>query len=194
MRFQANSQAGVTLLEVLISIVVLSIGLLGLAGMFSMATKAEVESYQRAQATILLNDMIDRIASNRGVADCYVSSVYGVANTTLPVCSSGLAQQYGTANTDMTGWVGLLQGGAERQGTTSGAAVGGLVGARGCVERLPAFLSPQPFVEYRISVAWQGMGDVSAPGADQPCGQNAYGSEGRRRVVSTLFRLPALGS
>lgn len=182
-------QSGVTLLEVLISIVVLSIGLLGLAGMFSMATKAEVESYQRVQALVYLNDMIDRVSSNRGVADCYVSILY--ARGTLPSCGAGSAEQKGRAIADMAAWATLLQGGAEKTGGSTGTSVGGLIGARGCVEKLTPTTT---YTDYRISIAWQGMGDVSAPDSTLVCGQGDYGTEGRRRVVSTLFRLPALGS
>ncbi|HEY0563491.1 MAG TPA: prepilin-type N-terminal cleavage/methylation domain-containing protein, partial [Methylophilus sp.] len=50
-------QQGSTLLEVLITIVILAIGLLGLAGLQSRLHVSEMESYQRAQALVLLNDM-----------------------------------------------------------------------------------------------------------------------------------------
>jgi type IV pilus assembly protein PilV len=185
MNVSFRQQRGVTLLEVLISIVIMSIGLLGLAGLFSLAGKAEVESYQRIQALTYLNDMADRMASNGPVADCYVSSAYG--SGTLPSCGAGSNAQSTRAKSDMAEWVGLLQGSTEKSGTTN---AGGLIGARGCVEKIATTLT---YTDYRISVAWQGMGDVSDPDSTLVCGKNAYGSEGRRRVVSTLFRLPALG-
>ena len=193
MNVSFRQQRGVTLLEVLISIVIMSIGLLGLAGLFSMAGKAEVESYQRIQALTYLNDMADRIASNGPVADCYVSSAYG--SGTLPTCGAGSSTQLKRANSDMAEWVALIQGSSEKSGTTN---AGGLILAKGCVEKIGTVNDAATGTiivgtDYRISLAWQGMGDVSVPDATLICGKDAYGSEGRRRVVSTLIRLPTLG-
>lgn len=58
-------QRGFTLMEVLVSMVVLSIGLLGLAGMQVNGLKSNNSSYQRTQASLLANEMIDRIRANR---------------------------------------------------------------------------------------------------------------------------------
>jgi len=58
-------QRGFTLLEVLISMVVLSIGLLGLAGLQVTSLKNNNSSYQRSQANLLANEIIDRIRANR---------------------------------------------------------------------------------------------------------------------------------
>jgi type IV pilus assembly protein PilV len=64
----ANVQRGTTLLEVLVTLVILAIGLLGLAGLQTRLQVSEMEAYQRSQALILLNDMASRIASNRANA------------------------------------------------------------------------------------------------------------------------------
>ncbi len=55
---------GFSLLEVLVSMFVLALGLLGLAGLQTRVSVAEMESYQRTQALILVQDMVDRIATN----------------------------------------------------------------------------------------------------------------------------------
>jgi len=52
-------------MEVLISMIVLSIGLLGLAGLQMNGLKSNNSSYQRTQASLLANEMIDRIRANR---------------------------------------------------------------------------------------------------------------------------------
>lgn len=52
-------------MEVLISMVVLSIGLLGLAGLQVSGLKNNNSSYQRSQANLLANEVIDRIRANR---------------------------------------------------------------------------------------------------------------------------------
>lgn len=60
-----HTQRGVTLLEVLISIVVLAIGLLGYAGLQTVSLKNNLSAYHRSQATMLAYDVIDRIRANR---------------------------------------------------------------------------------------------------------------------------------
>jgi type IV pilus assembly protein PilV len=61
----ARSQRGVTLLEVLISIVVLSVGLLGYAGLQTLSMKNNTSAFQRSQATMLTYDIVDRMRANR---------------------------------------------------------------------------------------------------------------------------------
>lgn len=58
------TQSGVTLLEVLISIVILSIGLLGVAGMIMNGLKNSNTAYYRSQATVLASDILDRMRAN----------------------------------------------------------------------------------------------------------------------------------
>jgi len=59
-----RSSEGFTLLEVLIAVVVLSIGLLGLAGLQTTGLRNNQDAYARTQAATLANDMADRIRSN----------------------------------------------------------------------------------------------------------------------------------
>jgi type IV pilus assembly protein PilV len=59
-----RGSAGFTLIEVLIAVVVLSIGLLGLAGLQTTGLRNNQDAYARTQATTLANDMADRIRSN----------------------------------------------------------------------------------------------------------------------------------
>ena len=60
------------MLEVLVTIVILAFGMLGLAGLQSKIFIAEMESYQRAQAVVLMNSMVERINANRNAAATYV--------------------------------------------------------------------------------------------------------------------------
>lgn len=64
-------QAGTSLIEVLVSIIIISIGLLGLAALHSTSLKLSYESYVRTQATFLAYDMIDRIRANPAAAENY---------------------------------------------------------------------------------------------------------------------------
>ncbi|MGG2395982.1 type IV pilus modification protein PilV [Pseudomonas sp. SH1-B] len=58
-------QKGATLIEVLIAVVVLSIGLLGLAGLQVTSVQSNHSAYQRSQATLLAYDLADRMRANR---------------------------------------------------------------------------------------------------------------------------------
>src|SRR6267143_676693 len=78
-------QGGFTLLEVLVSLVILVFGLLGLIGLQARTQIATFESYQRGQALILVQDMADRLATNRGAASCYVNPTTVVAGVVTPV-------------------------------------------------------------------------------------------------------------
>src|SRR5205814_4026364 len=66
-----NRQAGFNMLEILFSLLIVTTGLLGLAGTQVIAQRAEQESYQRAQAIVLMTDIVDRINTNRKAAICY---------------------------------------------------------------------------------------------------------------------------
>lgn len=90
-------QSGFTLLEVLIAIVVLSIGLLGLAGLMASSMRNSHSAYQRTQATWLAYDIIDRMRVNRDVAIASTNN-YNIPLVTATSSSTGLA------GTDVTGW------------------------------------------------------------------------------------------
>ena len=55
---------GFTLIEVLITVLILSIGLLGLAGLQVRSMKSNHSAYLKSQATIMAYDMIDRMRAN----------------------------------------------------------------------------------------------------------------------------------
>jgi type IV pilus assembly protein PilV len=61
---QVNREHGFSLLEVMIALLVLSIGLLGIAGLQTYSLKFNHQSYERTQATILISEMIEKILAN----------------------------------------------------------------------------------------------------------------------------------
>lgn len=161
---------GFSLIEVLITIVILMVGLLGLAGLQGRALTSQMESYQRSQALVLLKDMVDRINSNRKNAALYV--------TALNPADSCPAAGSSVVSTDIAEWCTALQGAAEVQGT---AKVGAMIGARGCITQTVAPASGVPS-QYLVAVAWQGLNSTAAPAIT--CGQNQYGNDALRRVVA----------
>lgn len=189
-----HHQRGFTLLEVLVSLVILVFGLLGLIGMQAYTQVATFESYQRGQALILVQDMADRIATNRAAAGCYAittstTTYVGASGTVTPSCTAGVGTTAtrAIATADLVAWDGALKGASEQAG---GASVGGMIGARGCVTYDAATNS------YRVSISWQGMAPTIAPtvgDANATCAQGAsYGSENQRREVSVIVRIAVL--
>ena len=166
-----KSVAGFSMIEVLITIVILMFGLLALAGLQGRAVTAQMESYQRSQALILLKDMVDRISANRKNAAAYVTAEVG----TGAACPAAGAT---TASKDLNEWCNALLGAAEVQGTSN---VGAMIGARGCITQTVA---PATGVasQYLVAVAWQGLNSTAT--STITCGQNQYGNEGLRRLVA----------
>lgn len=67
-RANGRRQQGFTLVEVLVALLVLSIGLLGLAGLQISGLQSNHSAYLRSQASIFASDIIDRMRSNRSAA------------------------------------------------------------------------------------------------------------------------------
>ncbi len=107
MRRLPTKQAGFTLIEVLVSSLILSIGLLGVAGLQALSLKNNQSAYMRSQATAFAYDLADRMRSNVAGAN---AGFYAPANaaaratcTTTTGCSS---QQM--AQNDVSEWLGAL--------------------------------------------------------------------------------------
>ncbi len=92
---------GFTLIEVLVALLILSIGLLGLAGLQVSGLRSNHSAYVRSQAVMLAQDMADRMRSNQvaAVVDCYE-----IPNQGCPAGNVGLV----LAATDRTNWLALL--------------------------------------------------------------------------------------
>ena len=72
--FQERTQSGTTLIEVLVSILVVSIGLLGLAGLFANSLKSTNEGYLYSQVVALTYDIADRIRANPNALTAYANN------------------------------------------------------------------------------------------------------------------------
>jgi len=171
-------QAGTTLLEVMVTIVILAFGLLGLAGLQMKTRTVELESYQRSQAMVILNDMVSRFHMSRANAASYVSGqVSGEGDVEQCAGKTGAAL-------DLCEWGNALRGAGESLGGTN---VGAMIGARGCIAQIQA---PDPTAGtcvpgiYEITVTWQGMFKTAAP--NNTCAQdlNMYGGDNLRRAIS----------
>ena len=61
-------EGGFTLIEVLVAVLILSIGLLGLAALQTTSLRSNHSSLLRSQATLLSYEIVDRMRANRNVA------------------------------------------------------------------------------------------------------------------------------
>ena len=61
----ASRSGGFTLVEVLVTVVIFSVGLLGLAGLQATGIKLNHSSLLRSQATLLAYDIVDSMRANR---------------------------------------------------------------------------------------------------------------------------------
>ncbi|MGD9591937.1 MAG: type IV pilus modification protein PilV [Candidatus Berkiella sp.] len=77
-----NKANGFTLLEVLVALMIFSIGLLGLAGLQIFSLRLTGDSLLRTTAAILANDMIDRMRANPAATNLGVNSPYNNPNKT----------------------------------------------------------------------------------------------------------------
>lgn len=59
-----SRQRGVSLIEVLMAVLIFSIGLIGMAGLLVMATRSNQAAYLRTQVTFLAGSMVDRMRAN----------------------------------------------------------------------------------------------------------------------------------
>ena len=60
----SKQERGFSLLEVLIALLVLSVGLLGIAGLQTVSLRFNHQSYERTQATVLISEIFEKIAAN----------------------------------------------------------------------------------------------------------------------------------
>lgn len=67
------SQKGISLLEALIALLILSLGALGFAGLQLKGLKTSEDANYRAHATLIAQDAIERILSNPGELDFYLT-------------------------------------------------------------------------------------------------------------------------
>lgn len=191
-RAAPHRMLGITLIEVLITLLILAIGLLGLGSLQLATMNGQFEAYQRTQALLLAEELASRIRANAPVARDLTVPSYTVAEGEDPVLYGATLEEdcsLGTiAQRDLCEWNNALIGSSMK--STSNASLASVINARGCVEALT--IGGQ--TAYQVSVAWQGLIETSPPPDALTCGQDTYGDESLRRVVTTTIVLADLQS
>jgi type IV pilus assembly protein PilV len=94
-----RSDAGVALLEALVSILIFSVAIIGLLGMQALSVKNSIDSKNRADASYFADQIIGRIWADRATIGAYAHHPAGA-----PCAPSGAA----SANTNVTLWLNAV--------------------------------------------------------------------------------------
>jgi type IV pilus assembly protein PilV len=182
---------GFTMVEVLVTMVIICFGMLGLAGLILKGHQASSEAYQRNQALILASDIAEKMKTNRlpngqlnsapYIAGAPVPGGVGAASVALTTdCTTTTCTTAQLPTYDLQTWTNLLAGTQETSTVTTNANIGGIINARGCIEASGVAGTGQA----RISVAWQGIQSTVAPPGGLTCGQGTYvPNDTNRRLV-----------
>jgi type IV pilus assembly protein PilV len=118
--FEKNLNAGFTLLEVLVAVLVLSFGLLGIAGLLLSTMQNNTIAAQRTTATFLAQDITDRIRQNLNATKIlnadgstktanYLNSVGTNNNCYGPTPTGQCADAGAVAEKDLYVWNALIK-------------------------------------------------------------------------------------
>ena len=141
---KAHRQAGFSLVEVLITLVIMSVGMLGIAGLYVQSMQAGRTSMLRHHAVTLAGDVADRIRANPTAAVAYIDPLGADNNCVLGGTDCTPAQM---AAHDILLWK------AQASETLPGGDV------------TIVFTAANGFVppNYQITVSWTEPGQVPAP-------------------------------
>ena len=121
-------QQGFSLMEVLVTVLILAIGLLGLASLQLNALRNNTSAQERSQATVLAYEIVDRMRSNRVSAQAGTYDIgLGASAGTPSDCTAGTCSTAQLAGFDIAQWkddvARLLPAGDAAIGTDAGGLV-----------------------------------------------------------------------
>ena len=177
---------GFSLLELLIALIVFSIGLLAIAGLQTVSKQANFEAVQRTTAAQVANGLLEDMRTNGNGIDIYAAAPPlgggAIGGEPAPNCRDGnqcnAAQK---AAHDLWFWEQVLDGNLE---TNGGIGAGGLV--------MPALCITGPVAGgagvYTVTIAWRGTASITSNIAD-PCGA-ASGNYGAQNEFRRIVQIP----
>ena len=163
--------AGFTLIEVLITILVAGIGLLAVAGLQAMSKKINYDAVQRTAASALAQSLVESLRGNPGALAFYVTNDASAVSAPVDCAAPATrCEPEALALYDLWRWSQSLAG-VEARVEAEDQDAGGLVDPTGCVfDGGVAGL-------YVVVVSWRGItpleDDAPAAGDPRRCG---YGS------------------
>jgi type IV pilus assembly protein PilV len=177
-------QAGLTLIEILIALLVIAVGLLSTASLQLLSKRSNYDAAQRTSAAHLAQDLLERMRSNPQALIDYLpaGTLGGASQGAAPAVDCGAAGMVCTppelAAYDLWQWEQLLDGALEQR---DGNATGGLVDPRVCI-RGPVFGATGV---YEVAIAWRGLTESANPATDA-CGAGNYGANDAYRRVMVM--------
>jgi type IV pilus assembly protein PilV len=181
-----SRQRGVGMVEVLVTLVIISVGFLNMAALQTIAKRSNFDAVQRTTAVMLAHDIVERMRGNPGVLSNYLTNGIGNGTRTTPArdCGAGVAcTPLQLAVYDLYEWEQAIDGVSESR-TIAGTPTqtGGLVNPMACITG-PALGGPGI---YTITLVWRGLAEL-ANTSGSACGALAgnYGAALEfRRVLS----------
>lgn len=186
MRINSSKQSGFSLIEVLVTLVLISLALLGTTALQVVSKRANFEAVQRTAAAHLANDFLHRMRANRVALDTYLarSRLGGGSMGANPPkdCSAGAADclSVDLARFDQWDWERKLDGAMELNGN---ATTGGLLEPTACISRTAGGVDGL----YEVAIAWRGLSEGSNP-TIHGCGSGSglYGAANEYRHVIVM--------
>jgi type IV pilus assembly protein PilV len=147
----ARACSGVSLVEVLVALVVISVGMLGIAALYVESLRTGRSALTRSQAVILAADMAERIRANPSGGAAYAKTVdaAGTVNAACEQGGSGCTPDAIAAH-DIAVWHRMVD---SRAGEPTS-----LPGGRGSI----VVATPSALRRYTITVAWDESGQTTA--------------------------------
>lgn len=188
-KIMKKMQQGVGLVEVLVALLVFSVGMLGVASLQVISRKSSFEAQQRQEAVLLASEMVALIKSrSTGHSFAEIKTAYTAGDPAIITVLSepGTAcdvHPYGCTLTQKAAWDQHLWSKSIVAAAVSGSGQG-LVGAKGCVLFGTAANSADPVV--RVIVAWKSMTEMgSATGVG--CNITGAGNKQRHVMIRTYI-------
>jgi type IV pilus assembly protein PilV len=179
-------QSGVSLIEVLVTLILISVALLGTASMQVLSKQSNFHALQRTTASHLVNDLMQRMRSNRNVLESYYPEedlgIGSLGETPDIDCSADGAAcaDAELADYDLWQWEQQLDGAMEKVGTRN---AGGLFEPTACIT------GPIGGGDgiYEVAIAWRGQTEHVDPEIHD-CGADSerYGESNEYRHVLVM--------
>lgn len=187
-------QRGFSLVEVLVTTVVFSIGLLGVNSLNALSKRASFDAVQRSTASELAYALLEDMRVNTGALDVYIAAGTlgdGTMGTEpAPACNSladGCSpQEFALHN--LWQWERMLDTGME---TSGNEGTGGLVSPTACIGSPGGGGAGY----YTVTIAWRGVTETSDSGLSAcGAGSGLYGADDafRRLVIVQSYIDPTV--
>ena len=179
-------QDGFSLLELLVALVVFSIGLLAVAGLQTVSKQANFEGLQRTTATQIAHGLLEDMRMNGDALDVYrtIGEIGAGSRGGEPVPNCQAAAECTAvqkAAHDLWFWEQAIDGSME---TNNGAGTGGLVLPTLCIDG-PALGGAGI---YRVTIVWRGTASITNV-SNNACGATS-GNYGANLEFRRIIQVP----